>query len=114
MESYILEMDVAHPPMHPDEVEESLLQATLRVRNSSHLHVIKVIHGYGSGGRGGQTKETVRNWAWKNRKKFKAVIHGENYSIFDSSTQLMRTECGQIKDDDLERRNQGVTLFWVT
>lgn len=111
--NYMLVLDVGHPPRPPKQVENELEAALAKVRNSSTLRVIKVIHGYGSHGRGGSTKETVRNWAFQFRKRFRAVIDGENYEIFDSDTQEMRTECGQLDDNDLGIGNAGITLIWV-
>lgn len=113
MVNYIYEIDVAHPPRRPEIVEKMLLEALLLVRNHAHLRVIKVIHGYGSSGQGGQTKETVRNWAYVNRKQLVDTIDGEHYSIFDAKTQSLRNECGQLFDPDLENSNPGVTLLWI-
>ena len=113
MENYIYALDVAHPPRKAAMVEELLLQGVEYVRNHPHLRVMKVVHGYGSKGRGGETRETVRNWAFRNRRLFIEIIHGEQYSIFDAKTQLLRNECGQIADPDLEKANEGITLIWV-
>jgi hypothetical protein len=108
--NYFFVIDVGHPPQ---QVENELAEALAKVRNSSTLRVIKVIHGYGSHGRGGSTKETVRNWAFQFRRRFRAVINGEDYNIFDDDTQEMRQECGQIDDADLGLGNPGITLLWV-
>ncbi len=59
--SLMLTIDVAHPTRRPDEAEEDLLEAWSQVRNSSSLHILKIIHGYGSSGKGSATKELVRN-----------------------------------------------------
>lgn len=111
--NYILVIEVGHPPRSPEQVESELTSALSKVRNSSTLRVIKVIHGYGSHGRGGSTKETVQNWAYRFRRHFCAVIAGENYDIFDADTQEMRRVCGQISDTDLGTGNSGITLLWV-
>jgi hypothetical protein len=111
--NYLLVIDVGHPPRLPKQVEAELEAAFAKVRNSSTLRVIKVIHGYGSHGHGGRTKETVRNWAFQFRKRFRAVIDGEAYDIFDGDTQAMRSECGQLDDNDLGIGNAGITLIWV-
>lgn len=113
MENYIYTIDVAHPPLKPATVEKMLLDALLHVRNHPHLRVIKVIHGYGSSGRGGQTRETVRNWAHCNKKHILETIHGEEFNTFDVQTQSMRDECGIITDNGLGKGNPGVTLFWI-
>jgi hypothetical protein len=113
MHSPILTIDAAHPPRHPDEVEEDLLHAWSQVRNSSALRVLKIVHGYGSSGKGGRTKEVVRNWAFRNRAKFRNIIDGENYNLFDSGTQKMRAEIGEYADADLGSGNSGITIVWV-
>lgn len=110
---YLLVIDVGHPPRLPKQVENELEAAFAKVRSSSTLRALKVIHGYGSHGRGGSTKETVRNWAFQFRQRFRAVINGEDYDIFDDDTQEMRGECGQIADTDLGTGNAGITLIWV-
>lgn len=109
----ILTLDVAHPPRHPDIVEQELLDALSKVRNSSSLRILKIVHGHGSSGKGGSTKEGVRNWAFRFRGKFKAIIEGESYSVYDSDTQEMRREVGSYGDTDLENANPGITLLWV-
>lgn len=111
--SPLLTIDVAHPPRHPDAVESELLEAWSKVRNSSSLRILKVIHGHGSTGRGGSTKEVVRNWAFRNRNKLKGVVEGEQYSMFDAVVQEMRTEVGQYTDGDLQKQNPGITLLWI-
>ncbi|GEM_PF-130701 len=111
--NYLLVIDVGHPPRRPKQVETELEAAFAKVRNSTTLRVIKVIHGYGSHGQGGSTKENVRNWAFQFRKRFRAVIDGEAYDIFDDDTQEMRSECGQLDDNDLGIGNAGITLIWV-
>lgn len=110
---YLLVIDVGHPPRPPKQVENELDAALAKVRNSFALRAIKVIHGYGSHGKGGNTKVTVRNWAFQFRRRFRAIINGENYDIFDSDTQEMRDECGQLADNDLGIGNAGITLIWV-
>ncbi len=113
MNALLLTIDVAHPPRRPAEVEETLLDAWETVRNSPTLRLVKVIHGYGSGGKGGSTREVVRNWAFSNRARFRAVVYGEEYDIHDPGTMKIRREIGQYPDKDLTMRNPGVTIIWV-
>ncbi len=111
--SPILTIDVAHPPRKPDAVEEELLNAWSRVRNSSSLRILKIIHGHGSSGKGGSTKETVRNWAFRNTTRFRAVIEGEQYSLYNAATQELRKEVGDYDDPDLRQANSGITIIWI-
>ena len=112
-ESPVFTIDAAHPPRHPDEVEDELLHAWGRVRNSSSLRILKIIHGYGSGGKGGSTREVVRNWAFRNRGKFKQVIDGEEYRLYNAATQELRQQVGTFADADLDAGNSGITIVWV-
>jgi len=109
----ILVIDVAHPPRHPDRVEEELLSALLAVNSSPTLRVIKVIHGYGSKGKGGTTRDLVRNWAFRRRKRIRAILNGEDYDLLEITTQAMRREVGDVSDADLGASNPGVTYLWV-
>lgn len=108
-----MSIDVAHPPRRPDDVESDLQQAWTAVRNSASLRVIKVIHGYGSTGKGGSTRAIVRNWAFANRRHFREVIEGENVAVTESPTDTLLKEVGDWADPDLSRTNPGITLIWV-
>jgi NADH:ubiquinone oxidoreductase subunit F (NADH-binding) len=111
--SPLFTLDVAHPPQPPSVVEQHLLDAWNTVRNSSTLRVVKIVHGYGSTGRGGSTRETVRNWAFAKRRLFRAVITGEQYTLFNTDVQEMRMAVGQYEDPDLRQANPGITVIWV-
>lgn len=113
MSSVLLTIDVAHPPRHPDAVETALLDAWETARNSPTLRLIKIIHGYGSGGKGGATRELVRNWAFRRRGRFRGTLYGENYTLLDPATQEMRGEVGQYADKDLTMPNPGITIIWI-
>ncbi|MEK9138532.1 MAG: hypothetical protein AAB393_15520 [Bacteroidota bacterium] len=113
MQSPTLTIDVAHPPRRPDEVEEELLSAWSQVRNSSSLRVLKIIHGYGSTGKGGTTKEVVRNWVFANRTKFKMSIDGEEYTLYNAGTRELRKAIGDYPDADLGKTNPGITIVWI-
>ncbi len=106
-------VDVAHPPLPQGAVEELLFQIWMEARNTPDVRVIKVIHGYGSSGRGGMTQQVVRNWASKMRSKFRSVIDGERYSLYDPASQEMRRELGGFDDSELDAGNQGITYLWL-
>lgn len=106
-------IDVAHPPRTADHVESELIRAWSQVRNSSTLRVLKIVHGYGSKGKGGSTREVVRNWAYHNRGKFRMVFDGEGYSLGNPDVQELVKEVGNYVDSDLERANPGILLIWV-
>lgn len=111
--SYIYTIDVAHPPRHPEVVEAALLEAWMHVRNHHDFRVVKIIHGHGSSGKGGSTKETVQNWLFQNRQRFECIIPGETFSLTDRDTQALLAECGNAYDEDCDKSNPGITLIWV-
>ncbi len=113
MTSPLLVLDVAHPPRRPEEVERALLEAWSEVRNSTVLRILKIIHGHGSSGKGGMTRELVRNWLFQNRSRFKGIIEGESYAMFDQTVTSMRGETGPFDDRDLDAANPGITIVWI-
>ena len=105
--SRIQVLDVAHPPRSQESVEEAL-DAVLR-RGSPRA--VKVIHGYGSSGKGGSTRLVVRNWAYVHRKKIRSTIPGEEYSRFDPRVQELCGLEGFPDDPDLDASNPGITVL---
>jgi hypothetical protein len=113
MSNRILQLDVAHPPRHPDAVESELLRTLRELQNLPSPAVVKIVHGYGSTARGGSTRETVRNWLFRQRRRLRAVIEGERYSLLDPETVQLRDATGAVPDPDLGAGNRGVTIVWV-
>jgi len=111
--SYIYTIDVAHPPLPAQRAEQLLDDALQMIRMSPTYRVLKVIHGKGTIEKPGILKSVVQNWAYRNRQRFKAWIPGEQYSLFDPTTQELRSVCGQVNDRDLGASNTGITVFWV-
>ena len=111
--SCITTIDIAHPPLSAEQAETVLDESLRTLQRSSHGRILKVIHGYGSGGKGGTLKTVVQNWTYKYRTKFRAVIEGENISSFDPEIQRMATECNCSIQSDFGAANNGITIIWV-
>ncbi len=111
--NYLHTIDIAHPPLRTGDAETALDEMLRALGLSTTLRCMKVIHGYGKSGKGGSLKETVLNWTYRNKRRLRAVIPGERYSVHDKVTQEMRTVCGQLTDPDLETANPGITIVWV-
>jgi len=94
LSSPILTVDVAHPPQSANNVEEELNNAVRQTRASTSVRILKIIHGYGSSGKGGVTREVVRNWAFRNRHMFRMIVEGEQFNLYDGSTQELWKEIG--------------------
>jgi len=85
----------------------------LHLSKSMGVTVLKIIHGYGSTGKGGRIRVEARRYLEEQvRKRFiKGFITGENFSIFDEDTRKAFLVCdGLRKDPDLERHNNGVSF----
>jgi hypothetical protein len=113
MNAALVTVDVAHPPRHPDVVEAELQELWHRVRNRSEIRVLKIVHGHGSSGRGGTTREVVRNWLFRRRAEVRAVIEGEHYTVSNPVAVDLLREVGSMSGEDLGRDNRGITLVWV-
>ena len=70
---------------------------------------IKIIHGHGTGA----LKNAVRDWCKDQQGRFKAIIFGENYDMFDKESMDMRSDCELPDDKDFGRRNSAITYIWL-
>ena len=96
--------------------------ADLAVRRATHAiengralgaSAVKLIHGYGSTGRGGKIRVEVRTYLerQKQRGRIRDFIPGERFSIFDEATRRAFGVCdGLRRDSDLDAANNGVTF----
>lgn len=94
-------------------MEQELADAWAYVRQTSTVRVLKIVHGYGSSGRGGTTRTLVRNWAFEHRAHWRAVIEGERYTHLDADTMALRQSVGQYPDPDLQNGNPGILILWI-
>ena len=79
----------------------------------SRGRVVKLIHGYGSTGRGGKICAGVREElaSMKRKRLIRDYIPGEDFSPMDSSSRkLAETEQNITRDPDYGRVNHGITM----
>ena len=85
----------------------------IRMARRQRVGVLKVIHGFGSSGRGGKLRLATRRELQNLQKRgyVRFFIEGERLSIFDEDTRRALACCPALRrDPDLERHNNGVTL----
>ena len=70
---------------------------------------IKIIHGHGTGA----LKNAVMEWCKDQQGRFKSIIFGENYDMFDKESVDMRSDCELPDDKDFGRRNSAITYIWL-
>ena len=89
------------------------LDFELQQANARRISLVKLIHGYGSKGVGGELRHAVQ--AALRRKldegKIRAFVPGENWRISDETTwAILKQHPGLKEDRDLGRGNKGITI----
>src|ERR1700719_3713868 len=105
----ILNLETGFPTV---EDAQRVLNSELEQCRAQKVTAIKVIHGYGSSGVAARLRRGIRRSLirLKKEKVIKAVVLGENWSIFDPATRLVMDQCPKSsKDKDLLSSNPGVT-----
>jgi hypothetical protein len=91
----------------------SLLERELAVAQQSRHRVIKLIHGYGSSGVGGEIRIAVqkRLHEMKDQGLIQGFIFGENWTQSDEqSWKLIKIHPDLKNDRDYGRNNPGITV----
>lgn len=93
------------------------LTTELELARKKGVALLKIVHGYGSGGKGGRIRTAVRALllAQERAGAIGAVVPGEGWSIFDESSRGLIDRYPKLREDvDLERSNPGITLVELT
>ena len=96
-------------------VREALqrLERELALARQQKATLLKVVHGYGSTGAGGDIRIAVqkRLLEMTQNGRIRGCIFGETWSKSDEQTWTLLQARPELKNDpDLGRRNQGVTI----
>jgi hypothetical protein len=98
-----------------EEARRLVIEAIRKARRDG-VRVLKIIHGYGSSGKGGTLCIGLRK-SFALRKKegvLKAAIAGEDFSIFNRTTLDLLEAVPELRGDpDLDATNEGVTVLWL-
>ncbi len=89
------------------------LAAELDKARAAGAVVVKLIHGYGSSGRGGALREALRRSLQKRKKegRIRAFAAGEKWDTSDPAARQILEECPELaRDPDLNRYNEGITV----
>jgi hypothetical protein len=99
-------------------VEEArrMVNEQIKRARSEGIKVLKVIHGYGSSGKGGALRVALRK-SFKLRRKEGAIkdfIAGEDFSIFNQTSLILLEQVPELRGDTaLDAMNEGVTILWL-
>jgi len=98
-----------------DEARRLVIEEIKRAKREG-AKVLKVIHGYGSSGKGGALCAGLRK-SFRLRKKegvIKDSIAGEDFSIFNEPVLALLEAVPELRGDpDLGATNEGVTILWL-
>lgn len=89
------------------------LEHELAAKRHLRAKAMKIIHGYGSSGKGGRIRTASRKYlrAAQEQGRIYAVLPGEQLTIFDEEARRLMARCPALRDDcDRERYNCGVTF----
>jgi hypothetical protein len=111
--SCVMTVDIAHPPLTPDAAERELESSLRSARLSPDIRVLRIIHGYGSSGRGGSLKSVAQNWLYRKRSALRAVMTGEEITPFNPRAQELAVECRLSISADLGPATEGMSIAWV-
>ena len=97
-------------------VDQALKRLTFELEQSRRqkFTALKLIHGYGSSGKGGKIRTAARKYlgGLKERGTITDFIPGEKFSIFEETTRRAFLRCEALRNDrDLDRYNNGVTFI---
>ena len=96
-------------------VREALqrLDRELALARQEKAKLLKVIHGYGSSGAGGEIRIAVQKRLLElaQNGEIRGCIFGENWSKSDDAAWKLLQSHPELKSDsDLGRRNRGITI----
>jgi hypothetical protein len=99
-------------------LDEARLLVIEEIRQAKRegVGVLKVIHGYGSSGKGGALCIGLRKSFGLRKKEgvIKDFIVGEDFSIFNPTVLTLLEAVPELRGDpDLNATNEGVTVLWL-
>ena len=96
---------------------EILVKNNLETYRRKGLKVFKIIHGYGSTGKGGALRTGIRDYLTqlKRAKIIADFVPGEDWSVFNETTRkILDLDSSFSKDSDLGKMNSGVTIIVIS
>ena len=96
--------------------DQAIKRLTFEIHHSRAMGctVLKIIHGYGSSGKGGKIRTESRKYLTrlKRQGEIRDFVKGEQFSIFEEATRQAFARCEELRrDHDLDRYNNGVTFI---
>ena len=106
------EINIKENMPNVEDAKRLLLSEMTRARFEK-IHIIKVVHGYGSTGKGGAIKLAIPAFLKEQIKKnlISDFICGEEFSAMNEKTRMLLSRYPELKKDrDYGMRNIGITI----
>ena len=106
----ILNIEAGMPTV---EEARQILLAELKQAKQNGVAAVKIIHGYGSTGKGGALRGALRTSLLRRKKEglVTRVIFGEKWSVFEDDARYAIEHCPDLRSDrDLNHSNEGITI----
>ena len=99
-------------------LDEARRRVVDEIRKSKRegVSILKIIHGYGSSGKGGVLKHGLRKSFLLRKKEglIKDFIPGESFTIFNPVVlDILEAVPALRADADIANTNEGVTVLWL-
>jgi len=109
----LVNLELGMPTTHEALVR---LSAELDAARREGCKMLKLVHGYGSTGAGGDIRTAVQRRLYEMAEsgQIRGCIYGENWSKTDDQTWKLLTSHPELKQDsDLGRHNRGITIVVI-
>ena len=97
------------------ELALGLLEIEIEVGRREGVVCLKIIHGYGSHGVGGEIKKSLAFWLnrAKNRGFIRDFVKGENWTASEKASKFKQVCPELLGDPELYYANAGVTIILI-
>ena len=110
MSCYIINLEAGMPTV---TAARARLVNGLQTAKMSGYKTVKIIHGYGSSGKGGAIKRDTHNFLAEKAlsKAIRGYVKGEDFSPFCEQSRTLTAIVPALKrDSDYDRGNDGITI----
>ena len=110
MECQVINLEAGMPTV---DMARTHLNMALRSAKANRVKVLKLIHGYGSSGKGGAIRADVLSQLAQKKRvgQIREFVRGEDFSPFDSGARAIVAACPLLaRDPDYSRANHGITM----
>lgn len=112
-----MEYDELNLEIEKPTVDEALAKIEIKLELCKKMgtKVLKVIHGYGSSGKGGAIKNALKTWlvTGKRKKLFKDFVKGEEWNSSAKAEEIKKLCPSVLGDMELFFINPGLTIIVV-